>query len=306
MASATLKLQKLRQLAVQKQARDAHGRFASTNSRLDDQPSAQGRLNHPIQNTKSKTYPHLAVKIKHPREAELNELLTHSAIMERGQRLTAQLDKALAKASTEGKKRIAMRKFQASLIESSPLSEADAKTLATGIEMHETVPSAFRSALVQDATDFHRMTGGMGVKSLGRFEVSRDRAFASIEMRSVNISPKPKTGTIFHEMGHHLEHDERVAKAARDFRDRRATGPIQPLRDLYDDPEKRKKIPAGEVVVPDSFVSPYVGRVYPLHGRTEVVSVGLSHFATAGDMLSLYEQDKEHFQFIVGLIRPYE
>ena len=60
----------------------------------------------------------------------------------------------------------------------------------------------------------------------------------------------------------------------------------------------------SELAIDDSFYDPYVGVTYDdlELETTEVMSTGLQHFTSPGDMLRLYLMDPEHFLFVVGAI----
>jgi hypothetical protein len=109
--------------------------------------------------------------------------------------------------------------------------------------------------------------------------------------------------TIFHEVGHSLE---KITKDNLDmavgWRTSRVTSNI---------PTKAKtKVKRAwtlkEKVLPDEFITPYVGRPYVRLGAdraTEVVSMGVEHFATPELMFRLYSVDPDHFHMILSLTR---
>jgi hypothetical protein len=99
-------------------------------------------------------------------------------------------------------------------------------------------------------------------------------------------------------MGHTIEfEDRRIAAAAREWRDRRATGKKTKINELVSNGSYRD----DEVALPDSFIHPYVGKVYP-DGDTEVVSMSIQHFYSPSEALNFYQQDLDHFHFIVGIL----
>ena len=119
---------------------------------------------------------------------------------------------------------------------------------------------------------------------------------------SVSRTLKAKQ-TIFHEVGHSLE---KITKDNLDmavgWRTSRVTSNI---------PTKAKtKVKRAwtlkEKVLPDEFITPYVGRPYVRYGAdraTEVVSMGVEHFATPELMFRLYSVDPDHFHMILSLTR---
>jgi len=109
--------------------------------------------------------------------------------------------------------------------------------------------------------------------------------------------------TIFHEVGHSLEKiTNKNLDMSVGWRSSRVTSNI---------PTKAKtKVKRAwtlkEKVLPDEFIDPYVGRPYYQFGidrATEVVSMGVEHFATPELMFRLYTIDPDHFHMILSLTR---
>ncbi len=119
----------------------------------------------------------------------------------------------------------------------------------------------------------------------------------------VNLGAHPDARTVFHELAHAMETDVfdlmQDAESWREARAEVAHGHADPVPLLQLCPGARYG--AEEQAVQDHFISPYVGKVYEIFG-SEVLSMGLEHFVTAGRMLSLYEQDPEHFFFVMGAL----
>lgn len=124
------------------------------------------------------------------------------------------------------------------------------------------------------------------------------RAAANGELGLIRVGDQPEAHNMYHELGHILEdQNPRLAQAARDWRDSKATGPAVPLNDLtgtniYDD---------DELALPGNYVSKYVAKVYN-DGSTEVLSVGFEYFASDEALLRLAQKDPEHFHFMLGVI----
>jgi hypothetical protein len=155
-----------------------------------------------------------------------------------------------------------------------------------------------KDAIKSDQKDFFALTGGKGATSIKTYMQSRDRACAN-PSGLIDVSQEYSKNTLFHEAGHHVEYENNeFLQAANKWRDGRASAPgLVPLNKLvegggYDD---------DEVAVPDKFIAPYVGKVYS-NNTTEVISMGLEHFATPNQMRQLHEQDKEHFHLILGML----
>jgi len=56
-----------------------------------------------------------------------------------------------------------------------------------------------------------------------------------------------------------------------------------------------------EKALPGRYIHPYVGKIYK-EGHTEVISVGVEHFASPRLMRELYQKDKEHFHYALGVL----
>ena len=105
--------------------------------------------------------------------------------------------------------------------------------------------------------------------------------------------------TLFHELAHILEDDERTRIIANSFLDQR-TGRLEErklkrLSELTGNPGYK----SSEVAFPDSFVNPYVGKHYS-DGATEVFSMGMQYFSSPEAMATLLEKDPDHFNFMLG------
>lgn len=188
-----------------------------------------------------------------------------------------------------------IREFRDRLIQTSSLSDSEAKRIVDGINKLGDDPK-----FSDNMTEFLKLTNGRSRNSLQNVDFGEDdRAFASKEERLVAVSPGSKSD-LFHEAGHHIEfEDDRIASASRAWLESRSTSKTpQRLGDLTGDPLFRD----DEVALPDRFINPYVGKVYPTR-YTEAVSVGLEHFASAGRMAELAAKDPEHFALVLGMVR---
>jgi SPP1 gp7 family putative phage head morphogenesis protein len=110
--------------------------------------------------------------------------------------------------------------------------------------------------------------------------------------------------TVFHEIGHSLETSRKAnLSMAVNWRTSRASSPYRTKS-----PKLVKKAwTLQESVIPDEFITPYVGRPYytnkGLDSATEVISVGVEHFASPELMFRLYSVDPDHFHMILSLTR---
>lgn len=104
--------------------------------------------------------------------------------------------------------------------------------------------------------------------------------------------------TLWHEYGHHLEYSNNEYRlAALDWLKGRSNGEIKSLKELIPNAEFRN----DERAYVGNYISPYVGKVSP-DGTTEVISMGLERFSSPERMLDFYQQDPEHFFFILGIL----
>jgi len=150
----------------------------------------------------------------------------------------------------------------------------------------------------QDLADFFYLTGGKGATSLKKIEYTKDRAYA-LPSGEVNIGSSFSKRTLWHETGHHLEFESKdIEKAAGEWVKHHATSAeSQKLSELTGN----KNYSDREKALPDSFINPYIGKIYP-SGSTEVISMGIEHFTDAKSMATLYLKDRKHFEFIIGAL----
>jgi Phage Mu protein F like protein len=152
-----------------------------------------------------------------------------------------------------------------------------------------------------NAVDFCQLIDkSSGVKTI-RFEADRAYALAAsgiVDLRVQSVSGSRTTQ--FHEMAHCAEYLARdtAGKDAEDWVKARSTGGEVKLLSTLTGNEGYGE----ETAHPDSFVHPYVGKLYG-NGQTEVHSVGLQAFANPKDLVSLYKDDPEHFRLMMRYIR---
>jgi hypothetical protein len=85
--------------------------------------------------------------------------------------------------------------------------------------------------------------------------------------------------------------------ASKKFVEGRATGPKEQLRKLLND----SRYAETEYAYPGPWITPYVGKTY-LSGATEVISVGLEHFASPLALSKLAKADPLHAGFIARVL----
>ena len=109
---------------------------------------------------------------------------------------------------------------------------------------------------------------------------------------------------VYHEFAHHVEYANRdMASVAQEWLVSRSGGQVKKLNELTGTNNYRDSEIA--VDIPD-LLHPYVGKIYRMpasHPQTEVLSMGLEHFTSAREMRELYRADKEHFFFILGVLK---
>ena len=109
---------------------------------------------------------------------------------------------------------------------------------------------------------------------------------------------------VYHEYAHHVEYANRdIASVAQEWLVSRSGGQVKKLNELTGTKVYRD----SEIAVdaPD-LMHPYVGKIYKMPAsqpQTEVLSMGLEHFTSAREMRELYKADKEHFFFILGVLK---
>jgi hypothetical protein len=188
--------------------------------------------------------------------------------------------------------------FKEKLIASSGFSEQQAADFAAKIK----IPSAKVDSMVRkELRDFSMMTSGAAT-TLKQIKVSKKRAHAEKDTGLATYGGQGKYQTLWHEMSHHLEFSDPVKlSAAADWRDSRSKSdkPVS-LRRITGN----NKYGKNEVAVVDNFITPYAGKVYPPSSEaTEVISVGMQHFARPDLMMRLAKKDPEHFALMVGMLR---
>jgi SPP1 gp7 family putative phage head morphogenesis protein len=162
------------------------------------------------------------------------------------------------------------------------------------------------AVLRAELAEFHQLTQGKVENSLQSLTFQGDRAWAN-ESGLINIgrhtSESDAKTVLFHEAGHHIEFgDRRFYTAADEWMQGRATSST---------PRPIPGMPVTEVSLPGNFIDPYVSKIYtyqsgPQAGlryeSTEVLSMGLEHFASPSGMKVLYEKDREMFDLMLGVL----
>ena len=233
---------------------------------------------------------------RHQKEKELNALFDHDAIMARGKAAAATYEQEASKTLDLHRKAAAAAKLKDSLLARGQSREESLKQVAqietTGLTERDKVTA------LSAAVEFYQLSGGEGKATLERFERTDSRAYANRADRSINVGSDTRKDVIWHEMGHHLEFENpRIAKAAREWRDRRATGEEKTLNEITG----KKHFDPTERALPGDYITPYVGKTY--YGvATEVVSMGMQFFAHPQTMVYFHNKAPDHFYFMLGLL----
>lgn len=174
--------------------------------------------------------------------------------------------------------------------------------LSKNIKVDSNVLAHHSRALIDKTTStFFNLSQGKGAKSFNKLERKEARAYALAD-GSINTGHK-QTATefknmMFHEMAHHIEFEDRNVKlAAQHFVISRATDTQKPLAEITGN-----IMYESEKAYPDKFINPYVGKIYS-NGSTEVLSMGLEQFADKKKLARFMKQDREHFLFVLGVLR---
>lgn len=216
-----------------------------------------------------------------------------------------ELEQQEAKAAEQAMKQVRDRLLQ----DAAKQYGEQAKAFAKGIEIDDKA-AGIRNAneMRRDAMEYYLLTKGKGAGSIKKLTYERDRASANPEKEVVDVGKSPTKQILFHEMAHHMEYNNpAIAAAAIGWIRSRSSGPPQKLKDITGNQRYRD----SEVAYQDKFLSPYVGKVYPVKGKdgkvtlrpaTEAISMAVERMATPADMVNFYRQDPEHFKFVLGIL----
>lgn len=165
--------------------------------------------------------------------------------------------------------------------------------------------------LKSDLESYIKMTGKIP-NNLLTIDFIKDRAYADMSNQRLNIgeprsSSTESRGVIFHELSHFEEfNNSNIGEAAAEWRRQKASDFAK--NGQPEIKELKTLIPgyvSDEKAFQDKYIDPYVGRIYPPYlGRpvSEVVSVGVEHFASPRKMTELYLKDPSHFELSLGIL----
>lgn len=190
----------------------------------------------------------------------------------------------------------------------SSVTEKDSQDYVESVKYSPSLKKSFRGEyrtedLRKDLASIYQMCGGK-ITTLKQVEFTNDRADANPK-GTINVGSEKdrhkQQEIIFHEVAHHIEFSlpQELKDLTTHFVLQKADGQIKSLRELTSDNAYEK----DEMAYPDKFVHPYVGKKYPNSTHTEVLSMGLEHFANIEKMRQLYEADPDHFAFMLGMLK---
>ena len=167
--------------------------------------------------------------------------------------------------------------------------------------------------LKSDLESYIKMTGKIP-NNLSTIDFIKDRAHADMFNQLLNIGRPRSSSTesrkvIFHELSHFEEfNNSNIGEAAAEWKRQKASNfakngqpEIKELKTL----DPTGGYGSDEKAFQDKYIDPYVGRIYPPYlGRpiSEVVSVGVEHFASPRNMAELYLRDPSHFELSLGIL----
>lgn len=198
----------------------------------------------------------------------------------------------------EQKSLAVMAGLKETLINNSSLSATEAQKMAESIPIGSGFTDVEDVASLRGVVaNFYELMGGKGITQAKSFRKTNLRANVNDEGQ-VTIGSYVDTKTIFHELGHCAEKEDReIFNAALNWVRTRATGFPEGLDSLSGGYTGYSE---SEEAWVDNFVSPYVGKVYA--NDTEAISMGIEAFADPKSMLKFYQKDPEHFFLTVGVI----
>lgn len=207
--------------------------------------------------------------------------------------------RAKAQALSDAKEEL-HKEVLAHLLESSPVTPEQAEAWAgANVFMDSTTKAKLKRLkypiddFYRDAAEFYRLVGG----NVGAVEFTTNRGRAYAKGRAnVSIGSEFDKRVLFHELGHIVDAWESgFPQAAKAFIAARADGGLRLLSAITGNRRYRR----DEVAYPDSFIHPYVGKLYK-HNSSEVMSMGLECLSSPDACDEIMSKDMEHFRLVMG------
>ena len=124
------------------------------------------------------------------------------------------------------------------------------------------------------------------------------RSYYTDADRTVHLRESPSIGTVWHELGHMMEHERDLGDITHLYYRYRTQGePTQQMSEL--DP-RRPGYQSEEEGKEGDFVDSYIGKIY-VDGGTELISMGMQLLIE--DPVRLITRDREYFEFLLGIIQ---
>lgn len=314
--------------------RDTKGRFAKTGSTGSANQEGKGKkeatsfesiknlgakfaAKYEIAETPSKEEKKIAKSYETAKKKIESQIAANKQLKQKDIDDFKEKEKALKDAQTEREKTptIDAERMRNDLLNYHGISEEKAKEWSSSIKQYQMVEGGgigkpLPDRFLKDFEDIYRMSGGKvdTLKSVTIDNVSNfGRAYAKVENGSITLPTRRHDGcvanSIFHETAHHIEFSRpEVQKASQEFIQSRATSLTpQKLSDITG----RKHFADSEVALPGKFIHPYVGKIYEEQNGikpSEVVSMGVQDFSHPSSMKSLYTEDREHFNYALGVL----
>lgn len=194
------------------------------------------------------------------------------------------------------------------VLAASPITQAEAEEWASKQVIDKSAAAKLsrlgykKDDVVRDMAEFYRLSGGKSsairISTDGGRRANAVGIDARLGEKVINLGANFNKTVLFHELAHHLENDP-IAKAASNgfLLKRRDSEQAHTLRSLTGN----KGYSADEVAYKDSFMDPYIGKIYR-DGITEVFSMGVQYLANPKDAAIFAAKDPQMFAMITGYL----
>jgi hypothetical protein len=200
------------------------------------------------------------------------------------------------------------RSVLAAIMAASPVTEEQAQAWAQSQEIDAKALAKLTKGgypeadLRRDLAEFYRLTGGKA--SVVRLTMDGGKRANAVgvdtktDEKLINIGGGFSKAILFHELAHHLENDPIARAGANGYLvARRESSDTHKLRDLTG----HKGYDPHEIAYKDSFLNPYMGKVYE-GGITEVFSMGVEYLASPQSAALMAARDPQLFALITGYL----
>lgn len=263
------------------------------------------------------------IKQKYNEFLEQNKLPDYKAIMNFGKTTFDELFPDFTNQSQENKVASLQQWLDDRTINADPILFKEGRQAAKALIIDDSLKAVEgKEKLIRDIYfTLYLLSKGKIKHTLEKVILSDDnRAYASPDEKLIAINIKDDVTTIYHEMGHHIEfaYQDTIAltslqwlnyKMALYYKVPEYEASLMPfgLIKLLSELTGQKDY-GIEVAYPIRSVSPYIGKLYPteredvINFSTEVISVAVQHLVDENEMLYLYENDRELFYYLLGVL----